>query len=262
MLKEQYTGTGNVILIAGGGRIYTDLAARFVRSERDLDEMLATPYSREIVRTILDSNHRGVLEFDYFIFGVEGYSRVTESQLTRKRLASYIVKSGRAELGGKREFHVVYPEDVAKFSATVTLPDGTQTTLSGRDLADLSRQWYENGVKAGLPEERLRYLKPQATAFKALVGMNAHALLDWFSIRCCKNAQAEIRDLAWKMLKLCKEAAPDLFATAGPNCVQLGYCPENRYQHKDCRGRTPTRNEAMAILAKHRQERNTPEDFA
>lgn len=253
MLKEQYTGSGKVILLAGGGRVYTDLAARFVRSERELEEMIATPYSKEIVRTILESNHRGVLEFDYFIFGVEGFSRVTESQLVRKRHASYIVKSGRAELGGKRAFHVVYPEEIAKFTAPVTLPDGTQVNLSGRDLADISRQWYESGVKAGLPEERLRYLKPQATAFKALVGMNAHALLDWFSIRCCKNAQAEIRDLAWKMLRLCKEAAPDLFATAGPNCVQLGYCPENRYQNQECRGQTPTKAEAMEILAKHRK---------
>ena len=65
--------------------------------------------------------------------------------------------------------------------------------------------------------------------------MNAHALLDWFKIRCCKNAQAEIRDMAWKMLRLCKEAAPDLFRDAGPSCVALGYCPENDFQHKDCR---------------------------
>ena len=45
--------------------------------------------------------------------------------------------------------------------------------------------------------------------------MNAHALLDWFKIRCCMNAQAEIRDLANKMLRLCKEAAPALFEGAG-----------------------------------------------
>ena len=34
MLEEKYTGKGNVLLLAGGGKIYTDLAARFVRSER------------------------------------------------------------------------------------------------------------------------------------------------------------------------------------------------------------------------------------
>ena len=54
-------------------------------------------------------------------------------------------------------------------------------------------------MEAGLHEEDLRYLKPQATEFKALIGMNAHALLDWFKIRCCKNAQAEIRDMACRI---------------------------------------------------------------
>lgn len=254
MLQEQYTGTGKVILLAGGGKIYTDIAARFVRSERDLEEIAASPYSRQIVRNILDSNHRAALEFDYFLFGIDGFSRVTETQLVRKRLASYLIKSGRAELGGKRAFCVAYPENAANFSCPVTLPNGESISLSGRDLAELSRQWYERGVAKGLPEEDLRYLKPQATTFKAIIGMNAHALLDWFAIRCCKNAQHEIRDLAKKMLSLCRSAAPDLFVNAGPNCVQLGYCPENKLQNPDCRGKVPTKEAALKILAAHRHD--------
>ncbi|EGW51008.1 hypothetical protein HMPREF1022_01962 [Desulfovibrio sp. 6_1_46AFAA] len=248
MLEEKYTGNGKVLLLAGGGKIYTDLAARFVRSERELEDIAASPYSRQIVRNILSSGHRAALEFDYFLFGVEGYSRVTEAQLVRKRLASYLIKSGRAELNGKRRFSVVYPREVAEFSAPVTLPGGGTATLSGRDLAELTRQWYEAGLEAGLPEENLRYLKPQATEFKAIIGMNAHALLDWFAIRCCRNAQHEIRDLAWKMLRLCRGAAPDLFEGAGPNCVQLGYCPENNLQNARCKGRIITKDEALAVL--------------
>ena len=251
MLQERFTGEGKVLLLAGGGKIYTDIAARFVRSERDLEEIAASPYSREIVRNILSSGHRAALEFDYFLFAVEGYSRVTETQLVRKRLASYLIKSGRAELSGKRAFSVVYPRNARDFAAPVVLPDGRTATLTGRDLAELSRQWYEAGVERGLPEEDLRYLKPQATEFKAIIGMNAHALHDWFSIRCCRNAQHEIRHLARTMLKLCREAAPDLFAGAGPSCAQLGYCPENRLQHPRCKGRVPTKDEALAILRAH-----------
>ena len=177
MLDEKYTGNGKVVLLAGGGKIYTDIAARFVRSERSLEEIVASPYSRQIVRNILESGHRAALEFDFFLFGVEGYSRVTETQLVRKRLASYLIKSGRAELGGKRRFSVVYPASVRDFGAEVTLPDGHTTRLTGRDLADLTRQWYDAGLEAGLPEEDLRYLKPQATEFKAIIGMNAHGLV-------------------------------------------------------------------------------------
>ena len=34
MLDEKYTGNGKVVLLAGGGKIYRDIAARFVRGER------------------------------------------------------------------------------------------------------------------------------------------------------------------------------------------------------------------------------------
>ncbi|MBR4742443.1 MAG: FAD-dependent thymidylate synthase [Desulfovibrio sp.] len=251
MLQEQYTGQGQVVLIAGGGKIYTDIAARFVASERSLEEIVASPYSKKIVQNILDSGHRAALEFDYFLFGVSGYSRVTETQLVRKRIASYLIKSGRTELKGKRAFSMVYPKTVADFTAQITLPNGEHISLSGHDLAALIAQWYDAGLSHGLPEEDLRYLKPQATEFKAIIGMNAHALLDWFAIRLCRNAQHEIRDLAQKMLKLCKQAAPDLFVQAGPNCMQLGYCPENERQNKECQGKILTKKEALQILATH-----------
>ena len=248
MLEEKNTGEGKVLLLAGGGKVFTDIAARFVRSEREWEDIVASPYNKAIVENILNSGHRAALEFDYFIFGVEGYSRVTETQLVRKRLASYLIKSGRAELNGKRNFSVVYPPSVKNFAAKVSLPDGTDVTVTPHILADMIRQWYEAGIEMGLPEEDLRYMKPQATEFKAIIGMNAHALLDWFGIRCCMNAQHEIRDLARKMLRLCRQAAPDLFAQAGPSCAQLGYCPENTRQNAACVGKVLTKDEALRIL--------------
>ena len=81
MIKEQYTGQGKVLLLAGGGKIYTDIAARFVRSERSLEDIVASEYSKKIVENIVSSNHGAALEFDFFLFGIEGYSRVTETQL-------------------------------------------------------------------------------------------------------------------------------------------------------------------------------------
>lgn len=243
-------GEGTVVLIAGGGRVYTDIAARFTRSERGLAQILASPYNEKLVRTIVDKGHLAATEFDYFLFGVEGYSRVTEVQLVRKRMASYLIKSGRVDKHGKRAFDVVVPDGVLEHGARCTLPDGTALTLTGADLLRLTEQWYESGVESGLPEEDLRYLKPQATEFKAIIGMNAHALLDWFKIRCCKNAQAEIRDMAWKMLRLCKEAAPDLFRDAGPSCVALGYCPENDFQNPACH--VVCKDQALELLRQAR----------
>lgn len=254
MLEEMVTGQGKVMLLAGGGKIFTDIAARFVRSERELEEIAASPYSRKIVENILNSGHKAAVEFDYFIFGVSGYSRVTETQLVRKRLASYLIKSGRAELNGKRKFSLVYPPSIKDFVAEVTLPDGSSLSVSPHVLADITQQWYEAGIAQGYPEEDLRYMKPQATEFKAIIGMNAHALLDWFAIRCCMNAQHEIRDLAQKMLHLCRDAAPDLFCNAGPSCVQLGYCPEDNLQNKRCAGKILTKTEALAVLKAYKHK--------
>lgn len=273
-MRKTYVGQGTVELIAGGGRIYTDVAARFVRSERPLREIIEAPYSGDLVRQILSSGHKAALEFDYFLFGVEGYSRVAETQLVRKRIASYMIKSGRTDKGGRRSFDVVVPRNVEGVevavevpASQVTLADGTSLValpgasppggsparvvlhLKADDLLAMTESWYEAGVRDGVPEEDLRYLKPQATEFKGLIGMNAHALLDWFAIRCCRNAQAEIRDMATKMLAICRKVAPDIFEGAGPNCKVLGYCPEDKLQNKKCRDKIPTRARAMELLA-------------
>lgn len=243
MVIEKLVGNGKVELLAGGGQVFADRAARFVASEKSLSSIIAAPYSPEIVANLLESGHMAALEFDYFLFGVEGYSRVCETQLVRKRMASYMIKSGRIEHKDRRAFSVVYPPTVGKFEANVILPNGKSMFLSGFDLASLVSQWYEAGMDAGLKEENLRYLKPQATEFKGIIGMNAHALWDFFGVRLCLNAQAEIRDLATKMFRLCRKAAPDLFRGCGPRCRQIGYCPEGRLQNVLCHGTVPTRKD-------------------
>jgi len=267
-MNRSYVGDGKVILIAGGGRIYSDVAARFVRSERMLEEIIATPYSKKLVRKIVDSSHKSVLEFDYFLFGVEGYARVTEVQLVRKRIASYMIKTGRVDKRGKRSFDIVVPQEIEDVKHSCEMPVSRLKLVDGTPLGTLLPEecgsiyvevdselilrmiegWYEQGIESGVSEENLRYLKPQATEFKALIGMNAHALIDWFTIRCCRNAQTGIRDMANKMLRICRETAPDLFDAAGPNCRVLGYCPENESQNDRCKGRIPTKNEALKYL--------------
>jgi len=254
MSEIKFVGEGKVVLLAGGGKIFTDIAARFVGSERSLEDIASSEYNRKIVENIINSNHLAATEFDYFIFGVEGYSRVTEVQLVRKRLASYLIKSGRIDKGGKRNLVTVLPGNILNFTALVKIK-GQTLHLSADDLTFIIDQWYEAGIRAGLPEEDLRYMRPQGTEFKAIIGMNAHALLDWFKIRTCLNAQSEIMDLALKMMALCKSVAPDIFVNAGPSCKSLGYCPENERQNKSCVGKIYTQNEALEILRNHRKDK-------
>lgn len=285
-MNINYVGEGKVQLLAGGGKIFTDIAARFCNSNKDLDDIVASPYTKSIVKNIIESGHLAATEFDNFIFGIEGYSRVTEVQLVRKRLASYLIKSGRQDKSGKREFDIVLPksildhDDVFKVDANdvyldedvkYSIADILKKHISDEDLSlyiplgtidilNIIEHWYNSGVEAGLPEEDLRYVKPQATEFKAIVMMNAHGLMDWFKIRMCLNAQTEIRDLATKMYRLCKEAAPDLFMNAGASCKVLGYCPENDRQHPSCKGSYYTQNEAKAMLKKFKQRERVLND--
>lgn len=270
-MNTKFVGSGEVVLIAGGGKCYTDIAARFCNSNRSLDEILASDYDAKLVKNILGSGHLAASEFDYYLFGISGYARVTEVQLVRKRIASYLISSGRDERHGNRSFDVVIPNDIVDVSSTIELDptrlmidNSPATELFGQNtkityglttdmLLDFIESWYNSGIDIGVPEEDLRYMKPQATEFKAIVGMNAHSLLDWFMIRTCQRAQTEIRDLACKMMRLCKEASPDLFAEAGPSCVRLGYCPENGRQSQECKDAgILTKKQALKILDEYR----------
>jgi len=288
MVNEMKVGNGKVFLIAGGGKTYCDLAARFCRTEKDVEELIASPQSKEIIKNLINSGHKAALEFDTFIFGVQGYARVTEIQLARKRHQSLMIKSGRVDENGKRTMDVVIPESITDFNAKQILnpekvlvkfsnPNGVakvklndcfplmkqqfaQTAdptivydYDYRDILNLIDTWYTTGVTLGKPEEDLRYIKPQATEFKAAIMMNATALRDWALIRMCKRAQTEIRDLCTKMVTLAREAAPELMEGVGPNCKVLGYCPELE-QHADCVGKIPTKAQVFDFINTHRDE--------
>jgi thymidylate synthase (FAD) len=253
-------GKPNVVLLAGGGRLYTDLVARFCASEKSLDELVHEDYNPQIVKNILSRGHLAAIEFDFFIFGVEGVSRVSETQLVRKRLASYMIKSGRIEKDGKRSFDVIKPPsyegikvpieiDCSKF-VDLDILGVVDLTISYDDLMDILEQFYNGSVEQGVPEQDARFSKPQATETKCAIGMNAHALIDWFKIRCCNKAQWEIRAMANEMLRICKEVSHDLFWSSGASCDVLGYCPENENQCLQCKGKIPTHRDLIQTYVK------------
>lgn len=246
---------------------YVDIAATFTRSEKSMDEIVEMPYNPKLVEKVVGMSHLATTEFDYFIFAVEGVSRVVETQLVRKRLASYLIKSGRVQKNGKRSYDIIKPSSLNGFRPTIKLKldnvlingeDAKDVLLGGEgiieaklnfeDLTEILEQWYNEGVKENLPEEDLRYMKPQGTEWKGLVAMNAHSWLDWLKIRVCLNAQHEHRNLALKFMKELKAHSPHLFKNAGASCVSLGYCPENEYQHQNCKGKVITHTEAKLIL--------------
>ena len=76
--------------------------------------------------------------------------------------------------------------------------------------------------------ENARYVLPNAAETKIIVTMNVRSLYNFFSKRCCHRAQEEIRELADKMLEICRDISPVLFGKIDAPCV-YGHCPEGKY---------------------------------
>ena len=285
MINEMKVGNGKVFLIAGGGKTYCDMAAKFCRTEKDVEDIIASPQSKKLIKDLISSKHYAALEFDDFVFGIQGFARVTEVQMVRKRLASYLISSGRVEKNGKRVFNVVIPDDITKFNATAALnPERVHLkfdnsneysltdvfhilrntlgqpnnpfvtyTYDYKDILEFIEVWYSEGVDKNVPEEDLRYMKPQATEFKAAIKIDAANLRNWARIRMCNRAQFEIRDLCTKMVNLAKEASPDLMAGTGPSCAVDGYCSESE-QCAKLKGIMPTKEQVLKYVNAHKEE--------
>ena len=178
---------------------------------------LTLDQAREIVKRVLGYGHESVIEHASFTFFVEGVSRSLTHQLVRHRIASYTQQSMRYVDLTKSEGYFLKPESILENQELSKLFDEIMTKCKA--VYDLFRE-------KGIPPEDARFVLPIATQTKIALTMNARELRHFFELRCCLRSQWEIRQLANKILKLCKEIAPSLFERAGPSCVKLGYCPE------------------------------------
>lgn len=178
------------------------------------------------------SGHESVLEHCTFTFAIEGISRACSHQLVRHRMASYSQQSQRyVKMDG---FDFVVPKSIegneedcwSLYYRGDTIPVSSIDETYRNIMRDINRL-YGRLIELGIPEEDARYILPNACKTNIVVTMNARELRHFFNLRCCNRAQWEIRELADKMLELCKETCPILFEDAGASCVK-GYCPEGK----------------------------------
>ena len=199
------------------------LAARTCYSAMEYDELQALVEEKDqeaFLKRIVASGHLSVLEHASFTFGISGVSRSLLAQLTRHRIASFSVQSQRY-VSLEKGFGYVIPPRIKAL--------GEDTEAEYRRQMNQMHEWYiawqEKLGKGEGSNEDARFVLPNACETHITVTMNARELLHFFSLRCCNRAQWEIRALAREMLKLCKQAAPVIFESAGPGCVS-GPCPE------------------------------------
>jgi len=194
------------------------VAARVCYSSEGAGEIMASIKDDRIKKRIgecVDKGHHSVLEHAVFTFAIDGISRVTSHQLVRHRVASYSQQSQR----------YVKMKDSSPFIIPPRIRDNEALRLRFEENMKASQSLYLELLEAGIPSEDARYVLPSAMGTSMLVTMNARELLHFFSIRCCKKAQWEIRKLAYAMLRAVSKAAPLIFEKAGPACLD-GACPQ------------------------------------
>ena len=195
-------------------------AARCCYSNDDpdklLDEMTEEKAAR-FLQKLNDLGHQSPLDHVSFTFSISGVSRALLAQITRHRLASFSVRSQRYCGFDKSDF--IKPPSIKKSEVNNIFDDSLAQAKSN----------YDELIDAGIAKEDARMVLPNASATSMVLTMNARELLHFFSLRCCTRAQWEIRQLANEMVKLVKQAAPNIFQKAGAACDQLGYCPEGKF---------------------------------
>lgn len=192
-------------------------AARLCYADATIEQLLDQPpqQAARLLRKILDLGHFSVLEHAAFTFGIEGISRACSHQLVRHRIASFSQQSQRY-VSHQQPFAAVMPDSI-----------GAHQELRQRfeQHMQTSHALYADLMAAGVPAEDARFVLPNAACTKLVMTMNARELQHFFVLRCCRRAQWEIRAMAKEMLRLARQAAPLLFAEAGPGCLN-GPCPE------------------------------------
>jgi len=189
---------------------------------------------------LMSLGHHSPLEHASFTFGVEGVSRALLAQITRHRIASFSVQSQRyVEMS---DFNYVTPPSIAEddgakdvfemsMKAAGAVYNNLADTLYERYKTELEEQGNTDPDKLNAAKkqafEDARFVLPNACETKMILTMNVRALRGFFAQRCCERAQWEIRAIAGEMLRLCKEVSPQLFAGAGPTCVEAT-CPEGK----------------------------------
>jgi thymidylate synthase (FAD) len=172
--------------------------------------------ARKAISKIVGMGHLSVIEHASFTFSVEGVSRALTHQLVRHGIASYSQQSQRY-VSMNRASYIIPPSIALDPDAKKEYE--TLMNQIWKAYAELAQK---------VPKEDARYVLPNACNTNITVTMNARELTHFFSLRCCRRAQWEIRKMAWLMLLEVRQVSPILFENAGPGCVR-GPCPEGEY---------------------------------
>lgn len=155
---------------------------------------------QEFIERCIRRGHLSPLEFAFAIFEIVG-SRAFTHQLVRHRVASYAQESQRYVKVKTLDYFVIPP----------TIQENPQAHLIFKKTLETAFSCYETLISLGIPKEDARYILPNATKSKILVGMNFRSWRHFLKLRCEKSAQWEIREAALQILQILYQESPSVF---------------------------------------------------
>jgi thymidylate synthase (FAD) len=152
------------------------------------------------LRARIKEGHESLIEHASVTFDISGISRACSHQLVRHRLASYSQESQRYVDMSQPEF--IVPPSIAKDPEAMAI---------WREYLDQVVAAYHGLRALGIRKEDARFVLPNASATRIIATMNFRELRHFFSVRCAKASQWEIRALALEMLRQVHALAPAVF---------------------------------------------------
>lgn len=174
----------------------------------------AMPYQSEptpeLVRRVWDKGHRSIARHGMISFAVYNVSVSLLTQISRHPHINLTVMSSR--YCDMTERKIVTPpflkeEDKHEYEFNMAY-----AMLTYNDWL------YKPGYTKQEQQEISKMFLPKASTVDMVVSGNYQAVYEFLQLRLCDRAEWEINQLANKMLKICKDKMPVLFADCGPKC--------------------------------------------
>jgi thymidylate synthase (FAD) len=169
----------------------------------------------KFLKARIREGHESIIEHASITFEISGISRACSHQLVRHRIASYSQESQRYVDMRSPEF-VVPP----------TVTDDPRALEVWNEFMGQVSNAYHRLRELGVRKEDARFVLPNAAATRIVVTMNFRALRHFFSVRCDRAAQWEIRELALEMLRQSHQQAPGVFEDLYDRYLGAGVQPK------------------------------------
>ena len=147
--------------------------------------------SRFVLETIGNTPHQTAFEMVHFVFLIKNVSRAFQQQLTRHRLASYIIQSLRV-------WDVGNFASESRYSFPANLDDAKKEEFHASMLD--AQAAYRRCRKTNWSVEQARAVLPLAIHSPIIMGITFRSLYNMIKQRLTRDTQSEFRGVAW-MLK-------------------------------------------------------------